>query len=91
MSKDVLLSIIKSKLGISSESRDARLLALIDSVISEMDKVHGLKADLSRPDIADFISDWVVWKYSNHDGGAMPRHLIFRLHNLYVSEVRHET
>lgn len=75
----VLLPRLKAKLGVKSDSLDDRLSGLLISAEAEINQLHGARVDVNTDVGADFVLDFASWKFSNHDGGAMPRHLEYRL------------
>lgn len=75
----------KAKLGISSNARDGYIETIIDGIKAEWENVQGIKGlDYTRPDVLDLIADYAAFRYKTHDPGPMPRHLQFRLRNLWV-------
>lgn len=83
-----ILSIVKARLGISTDVRDAYLNAIINGILDELKNQHKLKMDASRGDHIMFIADYAEYRYSNRDVPNMPRHLQWRLHNLVVGGER---
>lgn len=84
---DTALSLVKSRLGISSDVRDEYLTKIIEGIVDELKKVYGLSLDKDSPHHLMFVVDFSSWRYQNkdsHDG--MPRHLQFRLHNLVIKQ-----
>lgn len=87
-----VLSLVKARLGITSEVRDTYLTAIIEGVISELEDEKGLVLTDS-PYHLMFVVDYATWRYQNvgqvesDTSGALsiPRHLQFRLHNLFLS------
>lgn len=83
MDRTTLLELLKLKLGISTILRDEPLKKILDSVITELEQIFGVKLDKERADHEMFLVDFAAYRY---EGGAdMPRHLQFRLHNLQIS------
>lgn len=81
MEKETILTLVKSRIGISSTVRDTYLMAIIESVISEFEYFY----DSTNQSHIMFIVDFATWRYQNRDeSGGVPRHLQFRLHNLIV-------
>ncbi|VTS14900.1 bacteriophage pi2 protein 35 [Streptococcus pseudoporcinus] len=83
MNKTQLLSLLKLKLGISTNLRDDPLNKIIDSVISEVEKVYGITLDTTRSDHETFLIDFAAYRYEG--GNDMPRSIQWRLHNLQIS------
>lgn len=80
-----VLSLVKARLGITSTVRDTYLTAIIEGVISELEDEKGLVLTDS-PYHLMFVVDYSTWRYQNRDShDGMPRHLQFRLHNLFIS------
>lgn len=85
MDINIILGLVKSKLGISTTVRDTYLQAIINGVVKELEDEQGLTLDSSNSYHLIFIVDYVTWRYESKDkDGAMPRHLQFRLHNLVI-------
>ena len=85
MDINIILGLVKSKLGISTTVRDTYLQAIINGVVKELEDEQGLTLDSSNSYHLLFVVDYVEWRYSSKDKeGAMPRHLQFRLHNLVI-------
>jgi len=88
-----LLQIFKDKLGITSDVRDKYLKNILKSVIDELEKEKGIKIDETNMSHTMFIIDYAAFYYesgikktvSNNDANnKMPRHLQFRLNNLFI-------
>lgn len=81
-----VLSLVKARLGIRSNVRDTYLTAIIKGAAKELEVVKGLTLDVAKEDHhLMFVVDLVTWRYQNRDNmEGMPRHLQFRLHELYV-------
>lgn len=85
MDENLVLSLVKSRLGISTVVRDTYLTAIIQGVIKELEDEKGLVLDGANSYHLMFVVDYVSWRYQNRDSAeAMPRHLQFRLHNLMI-------
>lgn len=80
------LQLVKARLGISTDVRDAYLTSIIQSVVEELEEQQGIKIDNENIIHTMFIVDYATWRYQSRDSsGAMPRHLQWRLHNLIIS------
>lgn len=82
------LTLVKSRLGISSHVRDGLLQATINAVFEELTN----KIKLTSASHLMFVVDLATWRYQSVaekglTGGSlpMPRHLQYRLHNLILS------
>lgn len=83
--KTTVRDVVKQRLGITASVRDEYLLAIADSVITELTDEKGLSIDLDNPYQFMFVVDYASWRYQSRDSDAgMPRHLQFRLHNLMI-------
>lgn len=79
------VELVKERLGIRSSVRDTYLIAIVESVIKELEDEKGLVLDGANPYHLMFVVDYATWRYQSRDtDGAMPRHLQFRLHNLMI-------
>lgn len=78
--------LVKMQLGISTNSRDDYIQAIIDGIIKELEEIQGLKLDETNTNHQMFIVDYAAWKYQSvgQDVG-MPERLRFRLRNLMVN------
>lgn len=81
------VKITKQREGILNSVQDSYIESIVKGVIKEIEKQHGIKADLSEDDVLMFVIDLASYRYSNRDSlEDMPRHLYFRLKNLYINE-----
>jgi len=80
-----VLELVKARLGITTAVRDAYLTAIIFGVIDELEKEKGIQLDSDNAHHLMFVVDYATWRYQSRDSsGALPRHLQWRLHNLYI-------
>ena len=85
MDTNTILQLVKERLGIRTNVRDAYLAAIVEGVVKELEDEKGLVLDDTNPYHLMFVVDYSTWRYQNRDSeGAMPRHLQYRLHNLIV-------
>ena len=85
MDTATILGLVKARLGISSTVRDTYLTAIVDGVKKELEEEKGLVLDGANPYHLMFVVDYVTWRYQSRDSNAgMPRHLQYRLHNLFI-------
>ena len=85
MDTSLILSLVKARLGISGTVRDTYLTEIVKSVISELEDEKGLLLDGSNSNHLMFVVDYATWRYQSRDSAeAMPRHLQFRLHNMFI-------
>ena len=81
------LELVKARLGITSSKRDDYLEAIISGVLAEIQEIQGIKIDDNNAAHLMFIVDYSVFRYENKgESGGLPRHLQWRLHNLFVGE-----
>ena len=86
MDTATVLELVKARLGLTSAVRDTYLTAIIDGIVRELEDEKGLALDGANPYHLMFVVDFATWRYQNRDTmEAMPRHLQFRLHNLFIS------
>lgn len=89
MTKQELRDQLKLNLGMTTSKQDGRLDSIIESIIMECDKLHGVKLDIAnRIDHALFVLDYATYRYSAMTDD-MPMHILFRLRHLYLSEAHH--
>lgn len=85
MDEDLILSLVKERLGIRTAVRDGYLAAIVRGIIRELEDEKGIKLDADNANHLMFCVDLATWRYQSRDSvGAMPRHLQFRLHNLII-------
>lgn len=85
MNTATILSLVKARLGISTEVRDIYLASIIDSVLKELEDEKGVTLEVGNMNHIMFVADYVTWRYQSRDSaGDMPRHLQWRLHNLMI-------
>lgn len=81
------LDLVKLRVGIKSNARDEYLKSIIEGVKTELKDIQGIEIDESNEAQQMFLVDYVAYRYLNRDEAtAMPRHLQFRLHNLFVEK-----
>lgn len=86
MDTATILNLVKARLGISTNVRDAYLTKIIESIITELEDEKGINIDLDNANHLMFVVDYSTWRYQNRDStGGMPEHLNWRLRNLYIS------
>lgn len=78
------VTLIKSRLGISTTVRDAYLFSIVEGLVNELRTVQGITLDDNNPTHLMFVADYGEYRYSNRDNPVMPRHLQFRMHNLMI-------
>jgi len=85
MNTDTILALTKARLGISSTVRDSYITAIINSVIKELEDEKGIILDETNTNYLMFVVDYATWRYQSRDSDTgMPRHLQYRLHNLFI-------
>jgi hypothetical protein len=85
MNTDTILALTKARLGISSTVRDSYITAIINSVIKELEDEKGIVLDPDNTNHLMFVVDYATWRYQSRDSDTgMPRHLQYRLHNLFI-------
>ena len=88
---DAMMQLLKIRLGIASNARDAYLIHLISATIKMLDDEKGINVDADNELILAFIVDYSAWRYeSKGEFGGMPRHLQFALHNLMIHNQKPE-
>ena len=85
MDTATILELVKARLGISTTVRDTYLVSIIESVIKELEDEKGIVLEIDNMNHIMFIADYVTWRYQSRDStGGIPRHLQWRLHNLFI-------
>lgn len=85
--KNQVLPLLKARLGISTESRDSVLNAILDGIVSECKETHGITLESDNASHVMFVLDWATWKYNHPEDGTTPRSIQFRLKNLIIKKV----
>lgn len=81
-----VLNLLKQRLGISTNVRDALLSALIKGIADDCKETHGITLDENNGHHVLFVLDWATWKYQHPEDGATPRSIDFRLKNLIIQK-----
>lgn len=85
MELSTALQLLKLRLGVFSNAKDAYFQHLINSTIKMLEDEKKIDVDLSNPVVANFVISYSAWEYeSKGEQGGMPRHLQFALHNLMI-------
>lgn len=85
MNTATILELMKARLGISSNVRDTYLIAIIESVIKELEGEKGIILEGENMNHTMFLVDYATWRYQSRDSsGDMPKHLKWRLKNLFI-------
>jgi len=77
-----ILSLVKQRLGIMSNVRDAYLTARIEAVLRSLTFERGITIDEDDMNIAMLIVDLSAWHYENVSNKAMSNDLRLRLNNI---------
>lgn len=81
----LILRLTKARLGISTNIRDEYLTAIIQGVISDLQQNMGIPLSFTNSEHQMFVTDYAAWRYQSRDKDTgLPRHLQFRMHNLFV-------
>ncbi|MDY2986130.1 MAG: phage head-tail connector protein [Peptoniphilus sp.] len=81
------LKLVKAQLGITINSRDEYLKAIIEGCKKELLNIQGIKIDETIPDDLMFLVDYSAWRYSSKDSDAgMPERIRWRLRNLFLKK-----
>lgn len=85
MDTSVAYSLLKLRLGMSTDVMAERLVHLIDATVHMLDDEKGILVDMSNPVILEFVVSHSAWLYERKgDSAGMPRYLQLALHNLYL-------
>lgn len=84
---DSLVTLVKQREGILNSVQDDYMKAIVEGVIGELEKQHGIRVDLDDMDIFMLVVDMASYRYSNRDSiETFPRHLEYRLRNFYINK-----
>lgn len=87
MDLTTILVLVKARQGITSNVRDTYLTAIIEGIMQELQDVQGIILNPDNQCHLMFVVDYATWRYQSRDEqGGMPRHLQFRLHNLFIHD-----
>ena len=84
MNVETILQLVKGSLGMNNTFRDAYLTNLIQGIIDELTKEKGITIDPADSNHLMFIVDYAAWRFTSKDDPEMPKHLKWRLKNLYI-------
>lgn len=87
----IVFQLLKDRVGISTNSRDPVLYAIIDGILDECENVYGIHITEERYDLILLILDWATWKYNHPEDGVIPRSIRFRINNLMIKAVQDES
>lgn len=86
MDTAIILSLVKARLGISTNLRDDYLKAIINGLVEELVNEQGIRLEEDNDNHLMFVTDYTVHRYQSRDAsGGLPKHLMFRLKNLYIT------
>ncbi len=86
---DIALKLVKTQLGISTQTRDDYIEAVLKGTVNELKEIQGLNLDIENPQHLMFLVDYTVWRYNSKDEEiGMPERLHWRLRNLMVHGVK---
>lgn len=92
--KSSLLELVKNRLGILSSTRNDFIQAIIDSVVSELNSVHGIDETELEDDMTStyqmFVTDLASWRYQNEGLQILPPYLRLRLNNLILRQAAND-
>lgn len=84
---DEAAKLVKQREGILNSIQDKYITAIVNGVISELEREYHIKADLSKMDIFMFVVDLSAYRYSNRDSlEGLPKNLEFRLRHFYLQK-----
>lgn len=78
------LKLLKANLGISTDSRDEYLQAILNSVKDELTNEKGIELDETDNIHVMFLVDYAAWRFRDRGEGVMPRNIQYRMHNLMI-------
>lgn len=85
MDTATILELMKARLGISTSVRDTYLVSIVESILTELEDERGIVLEPDNMNHTMFVADYATWRYQSRDSsGALPRHLQWRLHNIYI-------
>lgn len=87
---ELVLPLLKANLGISSVKRDTYLIALLDSIVSELaDKgIHWIiKEGSDDHDYIMLVLDYASFQYRKRGEESMPRNIQYRIRNRIIKGV----
>jgi len=85
MNTQVIVALVKSSVGLTTNVRDDYLTAIVNGVVKELEDEKGLSLQSDNPYHLMFCVDYAEWRYRNKSKNEdMPRNLQYRLHNLMI-------
>ena len=86
---ELALKLVKIQLGISTQTRNEYIEAVLKGTKKELEEIQGLNLDIENPQHLMFLVDYTVWRYNSKDEEVgMPERLHWRLRNLMVHGVK---
>ncbi len=85
MTADLVLPLLKERIGLKTSIRDTYLTAIAQSVIDELTNQKGLSLDGDSPTDLLFCVDMATWRHESRDSkDGMPLHIKARLHDMMI-------
>lgn len=85
MDVTLILTLLKSNLGMGTTFRDPYLTKLIEGIIDELEKEKGIILDPADSGHLMFIVDLAAWRFTARDiPENMPKHLTYRMKCLFL-------
>lgn len=86
MDENLILTLVKQRLGFTSTVRDTYLQHIVKSVLDNLIWVRGIDLDPERSDHTFFVVKCAVWEYQNKEKGevGMPVWMRLELNNLMM-------
>ena len=84
--ENLILPLLKARVGISTDVRDLLLKALVNGIVSDCKETHGITLDKEKPHHVMLTLDWATWKYNHPEDGTTPRSIQYRLKNLIMKK-----
>ena len=82
---ELIVELVKQRRGFRGNARNEYIETIVKGVIAELETEQGVLIDIDNPAHLLFIVDYASDRYANRDSkDGMPRHLQFRLHNLFL-------
>lgn len=86
MDENLILTLVKQRLGFTSAVRDTYLQHIVKSVLDNLRWVRGIALDPERSDHIFFVVKCAVWEYQSKEKGevGMPLWMRLELNNLMM-------
>lgn len=85
--EELVLEILKAKIGLTTNVRDEYLKAIVKSVMEELENSYAIHVDLHWMEMKMLVVDFAYYRYANKEDRGVPRDIVFRIHNMKMRDL----